>query len=98
LLYKSRAIHYFAQLQRAWFEIRRACLVPAERGNFIEAVQVSHHYKCNPCGQVAWIEVENLHRAPREYLTRLLNADEVRKLMAIIRRAKLTWPADLLRG
>jgi hypothetical protein len=66
-----------------------ACLVPAERENFIEAVQVSHHYKCNPGGQVAWIEVENLHRAPREYLTRLLNADEVVKLMAIIRRAKL---------
>ena len=59
-----------------------ACVVPAERENFIEAVQVSHHYKCNPGGQVVWIEVENLHRAPREYLTRLLNADEVRKLMA----------------
>jgi hypothetical protein len=65
------------------------CIVPAERENFIEAVKVSHALGCNGGGQVAWVEVENLQRVPREYLAKLLNADQVVVVMKIIRQKKM---------
>jgi hypothetical protein len=66
-------------------------VVPATKDAFIEAVQVAHHYKCNPPGsQVARIEVKDLERLPRSFLVRLLNEADVDAAQAILRRAKLT--------
>ena len=60
-------------------------IVPATKDNFIEAVQVAHHYRCNPAGgQVVWIEKAHLQRLPRRFLAKLLNADEVQQCEAII--------------
>jgi hypothetical protein len=87
-------------MQLYWLDFHRpedgaclgSCVVPGPTGDdgFIEAVKIAHHYKVNLGGQCQWVEVPNLDRAPREYLAKLLTADEVVTVMAIIRREKLT--------
>ena len=71
-------------------EFLGACVVPALKDNFTEAVKTAHMFKCDPGGQCAWIGVKNLERLPRAYLVRLLNEDDVKAAQAILRRARMT--------
>lgn len=61
-----------------------ACVVPAPADDFISAVQVAHGLRCNPGGQIAWIEKTHLERLPRRLLARLLSSDEAAEAEAII--------------
>lgn len=59
-------------------------IIPAERGNFLEAVRVAYHFSCNPGGEVRWIEKSHLERLPRRLLAKLLTAEEVLEAETII--------------
>jgi hypothetical protein len=65
-------------------------IVPAEKDDFLSAVQMAHHFGINPGGQVRWIEVENLERLPRRFLARLLDRDEVAQVEAIL-QGEVNW-------
>ena len=60
------------------------CIVPAERDDFVGAVRCAHSLRCNPGGNVAWMEGRVLNACPAACLPGFSAATKLQKPTSII--------------